>query len=86
MRIRAARARILISSTAHQPLAESRSFAHFISRAETWRAAANLRTVDDACGKLANCTVRSSPPPSFHSLPPPSLAPSPLLAPTSTFP
>lgn len=26
-------ARILISSTAHQPLAESRSFAHFISRA-----------------------------------------------------
>lgn len=35
-------ARILISSTAHQPLAKSRSFAHFISRPAK-RGAAHLR-------------------------------------------
>ena len=58
---RASLARILISSTAHQPLAESRSFAHFISRpakrgvcpGTVWRTYA---PTDDACGKLANCT------------------------------
>lgn len=60
---RASLARILISSTAHQPLAESRSFAHFISRPAkrgvSWHGMAHLRTYtgDDACGKLANCTV-----------------------------
>jgi len=45
---RASLARILISSTAHQPLAESRSFAHFISRPAkrgvSWHGMAHLRT------------------------------------------
>lgn len=45
---RASLARILISSTAHQPLAESRSFAHFISRPAKrgvpWHGMAHLRT------------------------------------------
>lgn len=53
---RASLARILISSTAHQPLAESRSFAYFISRSAkrgvSWHGMAHLRTRLRRIGRL----------------------------------
>lgn len=68
---RASLARILISSTAHQPLAESRSFAHFISRpakrGASWRGMARIYASTGAMTPAANWQTAQFNPPSWDA-------------------